>query len=231
MLNLTISSEHPDANNRLLHAAAQVLQRMGARVEISVGAENMVRNLTKAERGDLAQDPRPTAVVSAEGLPNLLHELVHAVQSGRLDDDYGIDYSAIPFDLTTVTGRAVLWEELACCTLSCAYMSVSGRAAVAGADLIEVRTEVEDWFREQVEILPVFYGLEHDPPAFIRRVAALLGRHGDEADAIGRRAREATARALRAAGAEPSLAVPPPMTVHDLWPLVADRIGPAAECA
>jgi hypothetical protein len=38
-------------------------------------------------------------IVAAAGLPNLLHELVHVLQAGRLADDHGLDYGQIPYDL------------------------------------------------------------------------------------------------------------------------------------
>lgn len=179
---------------------------MGARVEIALGGENLVRSLAGA--GPFSPSvPHPVALVQAEGLPNLLHELAHAVQAGRLEDDYGIDYTAIPFDLDTAAGRAVLWDELCCCVTSCAYLRSHGRAARAGAPAPIVAAEVEDWFREQVEIQPVFYGMEHDPPAFVERVAALLRAHGAEAEAQLDLTHAALERALAAAGADPEVAV------------------------
>ena len=39
MPNVIIPTDHPDADNPLLWAAAAVLERMGARVEIAVGSE------------------------------------------------------------------------------------------------------------------------------------------------------------------------------------------------
>jgi hypothetical protein len=145
--------------------------------------------------------------VRAEGLPNLLHELAHAVQAGRLGDDYGIDYTAIPFDLDSAAGRAILWDELACCVTSCAYLRAHGRAARSGAPAAVVLAEVDAWFREQVEIQPVFYGMEHDPPGFVARVSALLHSRGAEAHAVLDRAYAALERALAAVGAEPAVAM------------------------
>lgn len=178
---------------------------MGARVEIALGGENLVRSLANAGSSGPSA-PQPIALVMAEGLPNLLHELAHAVQAGRLEDDYGIDYTAIPFDLSTAAGRAVLWDELCCCVTSCAYLRSHGRAARAGAPAPIVAAEVEDWFREQVEIQPVFYGMEHDPPAFVERVDALLRAHGAEARAQLGRTYAALEHALAAAGAAPAVA-------------------------
>jgi hypothetical protein len=197
----------------LLFFAAKALAAMGARVEIALGGENLVRSLARdrAEGG-------PIALVQAEGLPNLLHELAHAVQAGRLEDDYGIDYTAIPFDLDSAAGRAVLWEELACCVTSCAYLRRHGRAARTGAPAPLVAAEVDAWFREQVEIQPVFYGMEGDPPAFVERVAVLLGTHAAEAQAALDRAYTALEHALAAAGADPAVAAAPSRpTFHTLW--------------
>ena len=134
MPNVIIPTDHPDSASPLLHFAAEALAAMGARVEIALGGENLVRSLpgpVLAAGSDRAAQERahpvacsggppkssavtPKALVQAEGLPNLLHELAHAVQAGCLADDYGIDYTAIPFDLDTAAGRAVLWDELAC---------------------------------------------------------------------------------------------------------------------
>ncbi|MCA9706271.1 MAG: hypothetical protein KDK70_10520 [Myxococcales bacterium] len=164
-----------------------------------------MRRLPSEPAGD---PPRDRALVAAQGLPNLLHELVHAVQAGRLDDDHGIDYGAIPFDLDTFAGRAVLWDELSCCVISCAYLWAHGRAARAGAAMPRVQAEVEAWFHEQVEIQPVFYGMEHDPPGFVHRVAELLRRHAAEVAAVLECASAATECALRRAGADPSLRAP-----------------------
>ena len=200
---------------------------MGARVEIALGGENLVRSLPRpapppdSEHAPERAPQAPTALVQAEGLPNLLHELAHAVQAGCLADDYGIDYTAIPFDLETAAGRAVLWDELACCVTSCAYLQAHGRASRAGRGPSAIAAEVDAWFREQVEIQPVFYGLEHDPPAFVERVAALLHTHAAEAQAVLDRAYAALERALAAAGAEPSVARPPSRpTSSTLWTLL-----------
>lgn len=208
MPNVIIPTDHPDAGAPLLLVAANALVAMGARVEIAVGGENLVQRLPPP-----AGTPQsgPTALVCAEGLPNLLHELVHAVQAGCLDDDYGIDYSAIPFDLASVAGRAMLWNELACCTISCAYLTRHGRAARANQGAAAVRAEVEAWFREQVEIQPVFYGMEEDPCAFEATVVACLHEHAAEADAHRLATYRKTELALRAAGAAPSLAAAPVM--------------------
>lgn len=204
----------------MLWAAARVLARMGAQVEIAPDGENLVRKLDPADRCDPAQDRAegPRAQVVAQGLPNLLHELVHAVQAGCLDDDWGIDYGAIPFDLDTSAGRAMLWEELACCTISCAYLWAHGHAARAGAAESVVRAEVDAWFHEQIGIQPVFFGMEDAPVAFVERVGGLLQARADEANEVLARAYAATERALCDAGASPTLgAAPRRPSMSTLW--------------
>ncbi|MEM7159219.1 MAG: hypothetical protein AAF799_40655 [Myxococcota bacterium] len=208
----------------MLLVAAHALVRMGACVEIDATGENLVERIDpkQAEEAQERADPPIVVRVRAEGLPNLLHELVHAVQTDRLDDDHGIDYSAIPFDLDSKAGRAVLWDELACCVISCAYLWSHGRAARTGGSFAQVRAEVEAWFREQVEIQPVFYGMEDSPRAFVARVGDLLHRYAHEVDAAIERAYALTERALRHAGAQPQLASAPHRpTPQSLWPLLA----------
>ncbi|MEM9459426.1 MAG: hypothetical protein AAGF11_34930 [Myxococcota bacterium] len=201
-------------------AAARVLARMGAQVEIAQDGENLVRKLDPADWCDPAQNraDRPQAQVVAQGLPNLLHELVHAVQAGCLDDDWGIDYGAIPFDLNTAAGRAMLWEELACCTISCAYLWAHGHAARAGAPEPVVRAEIGAWFDEQVGILPVFFGMEDAPAGFVGRVGGLLQTRADEATEVLARAYAATERALGDAGASATWgAAPRRPSMSTLW--------------
>jgi hypothetical protein len=205
-----ISADHPDLAKPLLGAAARALARMGARVEIATDAENLVRRLGAHET-----DPHgATAVVCAQGLPNLLHELAHAVQAGVLDDDWGIDYGEIPFDLDTARGRRVLWEELACCVTSCAFV----HARAAGESRSQMRARVLAWFREQVDIQPVFYGMEADPVAFWAKLEGLARTHPDEVDAVLDRAYRNIARALAEAGAAPELCQPPERLT--LWALL-----------
>lgn len=117
------------------------------------------------------------AVVEACGLPNLLHELVHVVLAGRLADDHGIDYQAIPYDLGRAAGRAVLWDEVAACVVSCAYLL---GAPTDGADWVRV----DGWFDEQLGIQPVFYGMDDDPDAFWSALPRLVAAHAGECDAM-----------------------------------------------
>lgn len=117
-------------------------------------------------------------MVESEGFPNLLHEFVHIVLYGRLEDDHGIDYQAIPFDLRTAAGREVLFDELACALWSCEWM--------LGSDY-----DRQAWFAEQLSIQPVFYGYEEsDLPAFLVAVAEQVDRHPDQLRAVLQRAQQ-----------------------------------------
>lgn len=199
---------------------------MGARVEISEQGDNLVAALGPQQRQEFGG---ATSRVCAQGLPNLLHELVHAVQAGVLGDDYGIDYSAIPFDLSTREGRAVLWDELSCCTISCAYLTSQGRAARAGADHAAVAGEVAAWFEEQIGIQPVFYGLEDHPDRFAEIVPRTFRDHADVAELHLERAYAHTERALLCAGATPALARAPRLHPLSLWPRSPWSANNAAE--
>lgn len=105
-------------------------------------------------------------VVESQGLGNLMHEFVHALRAGRLDDDHGIDYGQMPFRLDRAEHQKLLWDELSACVISCAYL--------VDADL----AHVDAWFAEQIETQPVFYGYENDPERFAHDLEALLRRPG-----------------------------------------------------
>jgi hypothetical protein len=202
--DVKIPVDHPDATNPLLRAAARALTRRGATVVIDAAGDNLVRR----------QDGDAGVVVCAQGLPNLLHELVHVVLAGVLDDDHGIDYGAIPFDLATREGRQVLWEELSCCVLSCAYVARRQPGETAAA----AEARVDAWFREQVDIQPVFYGMEDDPAAFWVRVDRCRRAYAPEVDATLGRAYRDVKEALREGGAAGDLAVPPEvLSLETLW--------------
>jgi len=137
----------------------------------------------------------PVAEVYAQGLPNLLHECTHIVLAEVLDHDHGIDYGAIPFNLETATGRQVLWDELSCCVVSCAYLCVAP-------------TSVDAWFAEQLEIQPVFYGMEGDPTRFVHTVGCLLRMYPSEFESTLARAYRRLEALLQWIGAPPDLARP-----------------------
>lgn len=213
----------------MLHAAAHAFVSMGAVVSVSDTGENLVRRRAL---------PLTGVEVQAQGLPNLLHELVHALLAGRLDDDHGFDYAQIPYDLTSGAGRRVLWDELAACALSCTYLRASlGHRPGDEIAAAQIDAIADAWFVEQVEIQPVFYGMEHDPPAFVARVGALLRTHALEADAFVAHAQALLSRALADAGAAPPLAEPGPCeSLSQIWartmrtmqtpmPTVEDRVG------
>jgi hypothetical protein len=90
------------------------------------------------------------------------------------------------------------------------------------------------WFREQVDIQPVFYGMEADPPAFWAEVERLALAHRDEMETVLDRAYALLARVLADAGAAPRLCAPPRRLT--LWELLegtsaqsARHPSPAAE--
>ena len=120
------------------------------------GAENLVRHRQPEE----AHSPLPY-VVEVEGLPNLLHEMVHVLLVGELRKDHGTDLSQLPFALDSSGGRLLLWQEFACCSVSAGWHPGS-------------TAEAHDWFREQIEIQPWFFGHEEQPARFFRRVDELL---------------------------------------------------------
>src|SRR5688572_21427241 len=157
-MSLHVEPGHADAGRPLLGLVAAVFAAMGGEVVIAAGDDNLVRARRAGDPGELAW------VVVASGLPNLLHELVHAVLAGRLADDHGFDYGQIPYDLERPEHRRSLWEELAACVLSCAW----GEAA-----------EEDAWFAEQIGIQGVFYGMD-DPAEFHAAVERAALAHGEE---------------------------------------------------
>lgn len=123
----------------------------------------------------------PVACIEVEGLPNLLHELVHVALAGRLADDHGFDYGKIPYDVRTLDGRAILWDELSAAVVSCAYLMSPSPDARDWA-------RVDAWFDEQLGIQPVFYGLEHDAAGFWSALPGWVAAHRDELDDVLARA-------------------------------------------
>lgn len=197
-MNLYVETGHPDAGAPLLTAIARALAAMGAEVMIADGDDNLIRTRRSGDPGD-----RPFVVVAA-GLPNLVHEFAHAIQAGRLADDHGFDYGQIPLDLAVANQRRWLWEELACAVVSCAY-------APAGS--------ADAWFKEQVEIQGVFYGIEDgDAPGFAGLVEATIAGHPGELTAVVEAAYEAIERSLVTAGAADADAAPQcRLTFEALW--------------
>lgn len=175
-----------------LRAATWVFEQMGAHVCVADDLENLVRKRPGDDAGAFE--------VQAQGLPNLIHELVHALVQDKLDDDHGFPYGDIPLDMQRREHRAQLFEELACCTLSCAFVP---------------RQRVDAWFAEQLEILPVFYGLdaaslggagsadaEDSARAFVDLVSETIAAHPDEFSTMLSLARgRLEARLLAGAGA------------------------------
>ncbi len=144
--------------------------------------------------------PPPTVRILVEGLPNLLHEVGHLLLRGVLDDDHGIDYRAIPFDLTAADGRAVLFEELACCTLSCGFAPrIHAADGWAWADA---------WFAEQLEIQPVFYGFDEDLAEFWDAVDDVYNAHAQACERVVSEAFDRTCALLLWAGCPAGVAAP-----------------------
>lgn len=183
--NLYVEPGHADAGAPRLIWLARAFAAMGGEVVIRSGDDNLVRSRRPDDPG-----VRPFVVVAA-GLPNLVHEFAHAVQFGRLADDHGFDYSQIPLDVGVARQRAILWDELACAVLSCAYSEPA---------------QVDAWFKEQVEIQGVFYGCADAD--FGALVDATIAAHPGEVQAQVAAAYEAVEASLAAAGAPPGLARP-----------------------
>jgi hypothetical protein len=201
------------ADSLLLRWIASALRLLGADVRIRERAENSVRLVPAAlarafaapvcaeqaisfAQGLRAHEGPACACIDVEGLPNLLHELVHVVLAGRLDDDHGFDYGAIPYDLERPDGRAVLWNELSACVVSCAYLQTSGHAS----------TRVDAWFDEQLGIQPIFYGRDQEADAFFAELPARVRTHADELARVTSAAYERCAALLRWAGAPVAIA-------------------------
>ena len=182
-----VERAHPDADRPLLPHAARILEDMGAEVVIHTGDDNLVRS---RQPGDPGEAP---FIVAAAGLPNLLHGLVHVLLAGRLADDHGIDYGQIPYDLTRAAHRRLLWEELSCCVVSCAYLEAGIEA---------------EWFAEQVGIQGVFYGYDDYPEGFLVAVDRAIAAYGPELAAVLAEAYRAVETRLHDVGAPPGLARP-----------------------
>ena len=164
-----MSPRTPTIGPDLFHTAlARICAAFGARVRVVPGADNSVRTLRR-------EGGRPhlwTHEIDVEGTVNLAHEVGHLAFAGRLDDDHGIDYHQIPYDLDTVPGRTMLAEELACCTFSCGVLGTTLEAR--GVRPEDRDREVDAWFAEQLEIQPVFYQREPSLPEFIGLVEGFM---------------------------------------------------------
>lgn len=205
-MSLHVEPGHPDAERPLLSRVADVFAAMGGDVVITSGDDNLIRGRQPGDPGSAKW------LIVASGLPNLLHELVHAVQVGTLADDHGLDYGQIPYDLARPEHRRILWDELAACTLSCAW----GEAA-----------DEEAWFAEQVGIQGVFYGYEEDTPGFHAAIDRVIREFHDELRAVHAGAYAEVERRLVAAGAPAALASPRArLSLTDLW--ARYRANPAA---
>jgi hypothetical protein len=177
---------------------------MGATVLLGPHRENLCRRASPEERIDLED---LDWIVEAQGLPNLIHELVHALFFGGLADDYGFDYGKIPLDLALHDHRRHLWEELACCVLS---------TVICAPFQDDPESFARDWFAEQFEIQGVFHGLEHDLGAFRARVDAHVQTAEPRAELLETvaRARMLVERAFAGVGAVAQI---PPCDVLEIW--------------
>jgi hypothetical protein len=152
----------------LVRWIAHAIEKMGGITLIGEQRENLCR---RANEQEALQSDGLEWVVEAQGVPNLVHELVHALFLGKLDNDHGFDYGEIPLDVERSEHRALLWEELACCALSTSTC----------APLWPDRPSFSrDWFTEQFEIQGVFHGLEGDLEQFRARIDGVIRTHGDE---------------------------------------------------
>jgi hypothetical protein len=172
-------------------------------VRVDPGAGNLVRRSLPADGVPLP------FVIEVEGLPNLLHEFVHFVLRPPLAVDHSFDYSRIPFDTSEPEPRRWLWEELACCVVSCAYLAARPE-------------RVEPWFAEQLGIQHHFYGYP-GPAEFLPHVEALAAAHAEELEAVVDEAYAAAAAHLAAADA----ADPGPPRRLGFAPLFANLLATA----
>jgi hypothetical protein len=152
----------------LVRWIAHGIEKMGGITLIGEHHENLCR---RSNQQEALQSEGLEWVVEAQGLPNLVHEFVHALFLGKLDNDHGFDYGEIPLDVDRPEHRALLWEELACCALS------TSTCAPLWPDPPSFS---RDWFTEQFEIQGVFHGLEGDLEQFRARIDEVIRTHGDE---------------------------------------------------
>jgi hypothetical protein len=162
----------------LVRRIALTIAKMGGAILLGEQRENLCR---RASAQEIKQFGGMEWVVEAQGLPNLIHEFVHALFLRRLADDHGFDYREIPLDVDRPDHRALLWEELACCALStstCAPLSADPPGFA------------RSWFAEQFEIQGVFHGLEGELERFRARVDGQIRAHGHELVEVVERGRQ-----------------------------------------
>lgn len=169
----------------LVRWIAAAIEKMGGATLIGDQQENLCR---RANPQETLQFHGIVWVVEAQGLPNLIHEFVHALFLRGLADDHGFDYGEIPLDVDRPGHRALLWEELACCALS------TSTCAPLWAD---PHGFARAWFTEQFEIQGVFHGLEGDLERFRARVDGQIRAYGTELVETVERGRELLETALR----------------------------------
>lgn len=186
----------------LVRWIAGSIAKMGGVTLIGQAQENLCR---RANPQEMPQLGGAAWVVEAQGLPNLIHEFIHALFLGRLDDDHGFDYGKIPLDLEQPEHRAALWEELACCALSTSTCAPGHEDPQAFA---------RDWFAEQFEIQGVFHGLEHDLERFRARVDEQIRLREPELLETVERGHRLLSEALAGEGGRAPL---PPCDVLGLW--------------
>lgn len=207
----------------LVRWIAFAIQKMGGAILLGEHQENLCR---RAKAHEISQFGEIEWVVEAQGLPNLIHEFVHALFLRRLADDHGFDYGEIPLDVDRPDHRALLWEELACCALS------TSTCAPLWADPPRF---TRAWFAEQFEIQGVFHGLEGDLERFRARVDDQIRNHGSELVEIVERGRTLLEQALRPYGASMPAPMPliPPCDVMKIWADYLDHCTgpkPAGHC-
>jgi hypothetical protein len=199
----------------LVRWIALAIAKMGGAILLGEQRENLCR---RASSQEIVQFGGIEWVVEAQGLPNLIHEFVHALFLRRLADDHGFDYGEIPLDVDRPDHRALLWEELACCALStstCAPLSADPPGFARA------------WFAEQFEIQGVFHGLEGDLERFRARVDGQIRAHGPELVEMVERGRQLLEEALL------EQARIPPCDVMAIWADYLDNCTgpkPAGHC-
>lgn len=210
---MKISPDHEDFYQPLLPWLAKAFEMAGADVWIHGQDENLIRERQKGEPG------QRRFVVEVKGFANLLHEFVHFVQVGYLADDHGIDYQQIPFDLRSPAGRNVMWQELTCCVISCAYLGGNQK-------------QIEAWFAEQVGIQDVFYGFADQLNAFISQLREIVDLYACELESTLETAYAQTSQYLLQAGTPSSLVDPPKkLTFKKLWARYLDSMFSISICA